>query len=99
MRKRDELTDPNSCMNRAKDDEWTFVLLEHDVAAPDTIRDWCARRVRMGKNLPNDPQIREAQRCANAMEIAMQDRHAGTKLPQASDNSERDRAGLSVGGA
>lgn len=37
MRKRDELTDPNSCMNKASDDEWTFVLLGRDAAAPGAV--------------------------------------------------------------
>jgi hypothetical protein len=60
MRKRDELTNPNSCMNRARDDEWTFVLLGRDVAAADTVEYWVNRRVALGKNGPSDPQIIEA---------------------------------------
>jgi len=68
MRKRDELSDPNSCMSRARDDEWTFVLLERDIAAPDTIRDWCARRIKLGKNSLADAQIQEALTCAEKME-------------------------------
>jgi hypothetical protein len=40
MRKRDELTDPTSCMSRARDDEQTFVLLGRDTAAPATVRAW-----------------------------------------------------------
>ena len=57
MIKSKALSDPNSCWNKAKDDEMVFVILEHDVTAPDTVRDWCARRVRIGKNKPGDPQI------------------------------------------
>jgi hypothetical protein len=30
MKKFDELTDPKSCMSRAREDEWTFVLLGRD---------------------------------------------------------------------
>lgn len=60
MRKRDELTNPNSCMSRAKDDEWTFVLLGRDVAAPVAIRAWIEERIRLGKNKASDPQIIEA---------------------------------------
>lgn len=58
MRKRDELTDPNSCMSRAKDDEWTFVLLGRDAAAVDTVRFWIAKRIELGKNqsVPVDRQ-------------------------------------------
>lgn len=68
MRKRDELTNPNSCMARAADDEMTFVLLARDVAAAETIRDWARRRVDYGKNEWSDPQIQEAMRCAETME-------------------------------
>jgi len=67
MRKRDELTNPNSCMSRAKDNEMTFVLLGRDSAAPKTIKFWCRERIRIGKNKPNDPQILEALRCAEEM--------------------------------
>ena len=61
MRKRDEMADPSSCLNRAADDEWTFVLLGRDRAAPAAIRAWIEERVRLGKNLPTDRQILEAQ--------------------------------------
>lgn len=62
MIKRLELTDPNSCMSRAHDDEMTFVLLGRDAAAPATIRFWIDERIRIGKNKASDPQIREAER-------------------------------------
>lgn len=68
MIKREELTNPQSCMSRAADDEMTFVMLARDIAAPDTIRDWCARRCVMGKNKPTDPQIKEAMACSGEME-------------------------------
>ena len=68
MRKRDELSDPNSCMNRAKELEWTFVLLGRDKAAPVAIRVWVTERVRLGKNSIGDAQIQEALTCAEAME-------------------------------
>lgn len=67
MRKRDELTDPNSCLSKARDDEMIFVLLAHDEDAPDTIRDWVARRIRRGKNQPGDAKMQEALRCAATM--------------------------------
>jgi hypothetical protein len=69
MKKAKELSDPNSCMNRARPDEWTFVLLARDAAAPSTIRYWAAERIRLGKNNLSDPQILEALACANAMEL------------------------------
>lgn len=70
MKKRDELTNPASCMSRAREDEWTFVLLGRDAAAPDTIRAWCQQRVALGKNTMEDAQIHEALACAAAMEAA-----------------------------
>lgn len=68
MIKREELTNPDSCMSRAMDDEMTFVLLSRDVCAPETIRFWCESRISAGKNTPNDPQITEALACAKRME-------------------------------
>ncbi len=68
MQKRDELADPASCLNRAKDDELLFVLLARDLDAPDTIRDWVRRRILRGKNSADDPQITEALALAQAME-------------------------------
>ena len=68
MIKRLELTDPNSCMSRAREDEMTFVLLARDIAAPNTIRFWVAERIRLGKNIMEDAQIVEALSCAAKME-------------------------------
>jgi hypothetical protein len=68
MKKQEELTNPNSCMSRAKDDEMTFVLLGRDAAAPYAIRAWAEHRIRLGKNSLADPQIIEALKCADAME-------------------------------
>lgn len=69
MIKREELTNPASCMSRAAEDEMTFVLLGRDVAAPAAIRAWIAERVSSGKNSPTDPQILEARECAAQMEL------------------------------
>jgi hypothetical protein len=68
MRKRDELTDPGSCLNKARDDEMTFVLLGRDPAAPAAIRRWISRRIEMGLDRPGDARLIEAERCARAME-------------------------------
>jgi hypothetical protein len=68
MRKRDELTNPASCMSKARDDEMTFVLLARDESSPVTIRWWIGERIRRGKNTPDDPQIVEARECAEFME-------------------------------
>lgn len=68
MRKHDELTNPDSCMSRADLKEMTFVLLARDMVAPATIRYWCQRRIAIGKNKVDDPQITEALACADEME-------------------------------
>jgi len=73
MRKRDELADPTSCLNRARDDEFVFVLLDRDDAALDTVRDWIARRIKLGKNKPDDAQIIEAWHWIAMVEIKRKD--------------------------
>lgn len=67
MRKRDELTDPGSCLNRARDDEWLFVLLGRDISAPFAVRAWVEHRIASGKNRRDDLQIVEAERWAAAV--------------------------------
>jgi hypothetical protein len=76
MRKRDELTRADSCMSRAREDEWTFVLLGRDAAAPAAVRAWIAERIRLGKNQPDDAQIREAQQWIQTVE----EEHAKAEL-------------------
>lgn len=68
MIKRDELANPDSCLNRAENSEMVFVLLGRDEAAPATIRAWCRARVVIGKNKRDDPEIVEALACAKSME-------------------------------
>jgi hypothetical protein len=68
MRKRDELSDPNSCLNKAADDEFLFVLLARDEDAPETIRFWARRRVARGKRPADHPQIVEALASADRIE-------------------------------
>ena len=78
MRKRDELTNPKSCMSRAGDDEYTFVLLGRDVTTPATIRFWIEERIRLGKNVRTDPQIVEAEQSAATIEAEL----ATKRLPR-----------------
>lgn len=68
MRKHQELTDPLSCLNKARDNELLFVLLERDPAAPHTIREWVKKRIEIGKNKPEDPQVKEAWALAQQIE-------------------------------
>lgn len=73
MIKRDELSNPDSCMSRALSHERTFVLLTRDEIAPKAIREWCRLRCLHGKNVVSDPQIREALRCADLMDSERRD--------------------------
>jgi hypothetical protein len=68
MLKAKELTDPASCMSRARPDEMVFVLLSRDEAAPEVIRFWVDERIARKKNVFEDPQIQEALACASYME-------------------------------
>jgi hypothetical protein len=68
MRKCDELTDLNSCLSKADDDEMVFVLRGHDETSPLIILQWVVERIRYKKNKLNDPQIQEALECARIME-------------------------------
>lgn len=67
MLKCDEASNPNSCWNKAKDDEMIFVLLGRDVASPAAILAWIHERIRHHKNKPEDEQIMEASKCAFKM--------------------------------
>jgi len=67
MLKKLEASQPDSCWNKAQDDEIVFVLLARDPAATAAIVAWCNERVRLGKNGPDDPKIEEALRCAAEM--------------------------------
>jgi len=60
MKKSEEISNPNSCFNKAKDDEVLFVLLERDAAAPAAIREWIRQRIKIGLNKPGDAQIQSA---------------------------------------
>lgn len=68
MKKRDEIADPNSCFNKARDDEIVFVLLARDEATADTIRYWANKRVKLGKNRFTDEQIVKARKTADVIE-------------------------------
>jgi hypothetical protein len=68
MKKCDELSDPNSCLNRAADDEIIFVLRAHDVAFSDTLRSWVNLRIVLKKNSYRDAQVVEALATADQVE-------------------------------
>lgn len=60
MKKRDEISSPESCLNRADDDEDVFVLLGRDTSFAITVIFWCLHRVYSQRNTPYDHQILSA---------------------------------------
>lgn len=68
MLKCNELSDPNSCLNKADDGEMLFVLLERDFAAPETIREWVRKRVELGLNQLGDTKLVSALATADYIE-------------------------------
>lgn len=78
MRKDLELSTATSCLNKARPDQFVFVLVDHDVTMPGTIRDWCKRRMDAGKNKYGDEQILEA--LALADEVEKQQREKALKI-------------------
>jgi hypothetical protein len=68
MRKNEEVANPNSCFNRAGDDELMFVLLARDPAAQVAILAWIQERIRLGLNTLNDQKMLDAIECAALME-------------------------------
>lgn len=68
MRKRDEIADPTSCLNKARDNEWLFVLLGRDAAATITVRFWIEERIRLGLNFRTDAKIQDAEEWIKAVQ-------------------------------
>jgi hypothetical protein len=67
MIKANEISNPQSCLNKARPDERLFVLLARDPAAPAAIRAWAEERIALGMNLRDDAQIQDALECATLM--------------------------------
>ena len=65
MRKRDELANPNSCFNKAADDEPIFVLRANDRLAPAAVFEWARWAAR--DNVHEPIKITEAKMCATTM--------------------------------
>ena len=68
MKKIDEINHPDSCFNKAKDDEMIFVLRSTDPSAPIAIMAWITDRIRIGKNKFSNQKIQDAFNCAEVME-------------------------------
>lgn len=84
MKKCEEISNPHSCLNKAKDDEIIFVLLERDEASPNTIRKWVRERIRLGLNKPDDPQLCRAIDIALLMDGSQLARKKTEASPDAS---------------
>lgn len=71
--KADNLSNPDSCWNKALPEELVFVLLGRDPASVAAVLAWCSERVRTGKNQRGDAQITSA--ISWALDVAEQ--HGG----------------------
>ncbi len=74
MIKSEELSNPNSCLNKAKDDEILFVLLDRDLAFADTVRYWIEKRIQFGLNKREDLKMIEAANCVQKVLRKQQER-------------------------
>lgn len=74
MIKREELADPESCLNRSHDDEPLFVLRASDALAADTVRSWVAWS-RLWK-MHSIATIRGAERLADRMDEWRRRKHS-----------------------
>jgi hypothetical protein len=71
MKKLDELSAPDSCLNKAADDEPLFVLRANDELAPDVVRHWVGR-YDLAKGGPGRMTAAQNKKCAEAMALARQ---------------------------
>ena len=76
MNKRENKEGPDSCWNKADDDETLFILLARDEAGPETVNFWCDERIRLGLNKETDLKIHSARRIARQMKEEFQQRKA-----------------------
>lgn len=79
MQKRQEIEDPNSCLNKAMDEELIFVLLSRDPAAAATVRFWVDLRLKMGLNTRHDQKIQNAEELASRMDVQRTEREKTRK--------------------
>lgn len=68
MTKLEMISDPNSCLNKAADDEIVFTLRSKDPEAAETIRDWARRRVAHCYDEADSPKILDALQIADAID-------------------------------
>lgn len=61
MLKREELANPNSCINKAADDEPVFVLRGNDPVAASIVRQWVNEYVSRKQDMNTDGILTHAQ--------------------------------------
>jgi hypothetical protein len=84
MLKQDEVSNPDSCLNRAAIDEPVFVLRANDPLAPIMVRSWAERYIASKFGRPSAQQARkyyEALRSASLMEAWTAERDRAKKCP------------------
>lgn len=59
--KRDELANPDSCLNKAADDEPIFVLRANDPVAASIVRQWANEYISRKQELSTDGIVTHAQ--------------------------------------
>ena len=70
MLKRDELSNSNSCINRAADDEPVFVLRAHDPAAPEIVREWADAYASRKEEAHETMTAQEREKYREAIDLA-----------------------------
>jgi hypothetical protein len=75
MRKRDELADPESTLNRAADEEPLFVIRAKDKLSASMVRQWAEAAAMTGAHEPE--KIQEARQLAEIMETWRQENTDG----------------------
>lgn len=70
MMKRDEIADPNSCLNRAADDEPLFVLRANDILAMGIVHQWASQYLAMKAEQPEGPTLKQMAKYREAKELA-----------------------------
>jgi hypothetical protein len=70
MTKRENLADPNSCLNKAEDDEPLFILRASDPLAPALVRLWASRHDRGVQEGTLLNTLEDAGKSGSAMAVA-----------------------------
>lgn len=91
MTKKEAIEDPNSCWNKAHDNDIVFILIQKDPQAPKTIQLWAAMRVLFGNDDLNAPKITSALDIADKIDAIQNAKFDGTYPTEGkiADNKEK----------